>query len=170
MEIGVWPTGGGQLYSTQYEVRRSLSQTIWDGTVQRAVGRPKFERHKRGAGENWAANSWFQNLNHSNGCIVGPPTNSVVNCTVGPRWAAPTICAVGLSLVADRPEACAHIGGSVLWTRPSGGLYSMQKFCAIRKSLSQTIWACTAGCVQWVDPTGQLAQFGTKRAKRGAGV
>ena len=53
--------------------------------------------------------------------------------------------------------------------------------CTVRRSLCHTQefvpndlglyrWACAVGCVQWVDPTGQLAQFGTKRAKKGAGV
>lgn len=42
--------------------------------------------------------------------------------------------------------------------------------CTVRKSLSQTIWACAVCCAQWADPTDQLAQFGTKRAKRGPGV
>lgn len=42
--------------------------------------------------------------------------------------------------------------------------------CIVRRSLYHTHWVCAVCCAQWAVPTDQLAQFGTKRAKRGPGV
>lgn len=41
--------------------------------------------------------------------------------------------------------------------------------CIVRRSLYHTHWVCAVCCAQWAVPTDQLAQFGTKRAKRGRG-
>lgn len=47
-------------------------------------------------------------------------------------------------------------------------LYSTQEF--VPNDLGLYRWACAVCCAQWAVPTDQLAQFGTKRAKRGPGV
>lgn len=69
---------------------------------------------------------------------------------------------------------CAHNGGSVLRTRPSFGLYSTQEFVPYARVCTKRFGSAQMGVAQWAVPNGrcptdQLAQFGTKRAKRGAG-
>lgn len=83
---------------------------------------------------------------------------------VGDNWAGPNGMGPGAGCEAP----------TVQWAAPtmvgwSFGRNLSGRTCTVRKSLSQTIWVCAVGCAQWVDPTDQLAQFGTKRAKRGAG-
>lgn len=135
MPFGLRPLVG-QLYSTQYGVRRSLSQTMGRATVQMAVGRPKWA-DPNGVGA------------RGTGCEA--PTVQMAMIRAGYPM-------VGRSFGRDLAEACT--------VRKS--LYSTQEF--VPNDLGLYRWACAVGCVQWVDPTDQLAQFGTKRAKRGPGV
>ena len=116
----------------------------FEATVQRAVGFAKWAGQKRGW-ENWA---------DPNGMGPGAGCEAPLGTVQG---AAPTTVQMAM-IRAGYPMVGRSFGRALVLG------------CTVRRSLYHTHWVCAVCCAQWAVPTDQLAQFGTKRAKRGPGV
>lgn len=78
-------------------------------------------------------------------------------------WAAPAFQPIGATVQLGMVRAGYPMVGRSFGRALAGA-------CTVRRSLYHTHWVCAVCCAQWAVPTDQLAQFGTKRAKRGPGV